>query len=85
MSARDRLRSLTTRAKAAGGCNPADALTVIERFLQTAKQPALLEPGEEFLALEKDHYALDLRASRLTLQAWDRHRNFVRRVVDIHS
>ncbi len=45
----------------------------------------MLEPGEEILALEKGHYALDLRASRLTIQAWDRHRNFVRRIVDIHS
>ena len=52
----------------------------IEEFLRTAREPALLEPGEELLPLCGDNYSLEIRGSRLTLQAWDRTRNWTRRV-----
>ena len=55
----------------------------IEAFLSAAREPALLEPGEELLRLTSDNYALEMRASRLTLQAWDRTRNWTRRVTAI--
>jgi hypothetical protein len=55
----------------------------IEAFLKNSRQPALLEPGEEILALTTDNFALDLRGERLTLQAWDRTRNLTRRVTGI--
>jgi len=55
----------------------------IEAFLQSAREPALLEPGEALLALASDNFALDLRGERLTLQAWDRNRNLSRRVTAI--
>jgi hypothetical protein len=55
----------------------------IEAFLANAKQPALLEPGEELLALTPENYALEERSGRLTLQAWDRSRNLTRRVTAI--
>ena len=57
--------------------------TSIEAFLAGAREPALLEPGEELLRLTRDNYALEMRASRLTLQAWDRTRNWTRRVTAI--
>jgi hypothetical protein len=57
--------------------------TAIEAFLQAAREPALLEPGEELLALATDNFTLDLRGERLTLQAWDRIRNLSRRVTAI--
>jgi len=57
----------------------------IEAFLKSAKQPALLEPGEELLPLTEDNFALDLRGGRLTLQAWDRTRNLTRRVTAIQE
>jgi hypothetical protein len=57
--------------------------TEIEDFLKNSRQPALLEPGEEILALTTDNFALDLRGERLTLQAWDRTRNLTRRVTGI--
>src|ERR1035441_3799887 len=44
----------------------------IEDFLKSAREPALLEPGEELLPLNAENYALEIRGSRLTLQAWDR-------------
>jgi hypothetical protein len=64
---------------------PAELRIAIEAFLQNAREPALLEPGEDLLHLTPDNYTLDMRASKLTLQAWDRTRNWTRRVVDIAS
>jgi hypothetical protein len=57
----------------------------IEAFLANAKQPALLEPGEELLALTPGDFALEIRGSRLVLQAWDRTRNLTRRVVGVQE
>src|ERR1035438_8391190 len=58
---------------------------LIAAFLKNAKQPALLEPGEELLPLTEDNFALDLHGGRLTLQAWDRTRNLTRRVTGIQE
>src|SRR5258708_34849678 len=55
----------------------------IEAFLRNAREPALMEPGEELLPLTEGNYAIEMRGSRLTLQAWDRSRNWTRRIVDI--
>jgi len=55
----------------------------IEGFLANCRQPALLEPGEELLALETNNFALGFRGSRLTIEAWDRNRNLVRRISSI--
>src|SRR5579872_1075675 len=55
----------------------------IEAFLRNSREPALLEPGEELLPLTGDNFALEMRGSRLTLQAWDRTRNLTRRVTAI--
>src|ERR1035438_4402879 len=55
----------------------------IENFLKSAREPALLEPGEELLPLNAENYALEIRGSRLTLQAWDRTRNWSRRLTAI--
>ncbi len=57
----------------------------IDRFLASCRRPALLEPGEELLPLAGDNYALEVRASRLTLQAWTDTRNLVRRVTAVRA
>jgi len=62
---------------------PAETQAAIQAFLQTCRQPALLEPGEELLPLTADNFAVELRGTRLTLEAWDRHRNLTRRVTAI--
>src|SRR5579871_2523272 len=67
-------------ADRAGGRSAADAQAAIERFLKASRQPALLEPGEDVLPLGDGNFVLETRGSRLTLQAWDRTRNLVRRV-----
>ncbi len=55
----------------------------VESFLAGAREPALLEPGEELLPLTMENHALEMRGSRLTLQAWDRTRNWSRRLTAI--
>ncbi len=68
------------------GRSAEQARDVIEAFVKGCRQPALLEPGEELLALDAGNFSLELRASRLTLQAWDRTRNITRRVSGVaHS
>ena len=63
---------------------PAEELRyAIEEFLKSAKEPALLEPGEDLLPLTGDNLSLEMRGSRLTLAAWDRTRNWTRRIVDV--
>ncbi len=57
----------------------------VESFLKASSQPALLEPGEELLPITGGNLILDVRDSRLTLQAWDERRNLVRRVADIRG
>jgi hypothetical protein len=75
---------MPTAQRGTGRCAEADR-AVIEAFLKSCKQPALLEPGEELLILTPDNFSLELRGSRLTLQVWDRTRNLTRRIVDIRK
>jgi hypothetical protein len=63
-----------------GGRSVVEIHAVIEAFLKNCREPALLEPGEELLPINSDNFLLELRGSRLTLQAWDRNRNLTRRV-----
>jgi hypothetical protein len=67
----------------AAGCCGEEARAAIEAFLSSARQPALLEPGEELLPIGDGNFALELRGARLTLQAWDRTRNLTRRVISV--
>jgi hypothetical protein len=79
------VESLTPTAQRGSGLSPQQTREVIEAFLKQAKQPALLEPGEELLELAEDNYSLEIRGSRLTLQAWDRTRNLTRRIIAVQS
>ena len=57
----------------------------IETFVASSLEPAVLEPGEPFILLRKDHYAIEQRGPRLTLQVWDDRRNLVRRILRIQQ
>ena len=63
--------------------SPDETRAAIERFLRNCRQPALMEPGEELLPLTGDNLALEVRGSKLTIEAWDRTRNLARRIVEI--
>src|SRR4051794_38572365 len=65
--------------------DPGQIRSQVESFLQSAREPALLEPGEELLPLVAGSYALETHGSRLTLQAWDRTRNWSRRLTAINE
>jgi hypothetical protein len=52
----------------------------IEAFLKTAARPALIEPGEDPLAIQTDKFVLGIRAGGCTLECWDETRNVVRRI-----
>lgn len=57
----------------------------IDRFLEAAKKPTLMEAGEESIELSGDNLVLEDRAPSLVLQAWDERRNLVRRVMGVVS
>jgi hypothetical protein len=69
-----------TSAQRGDGRSAEDTRAVIEAFLKNCREPALLEPGEALLPITAGNFSLELRGSRLTLQAWDRTRNLTRRV-----
>jgi hypothetical protein len=57
--------------------------SVVERFIAAAAQPAVLDPGEEPLSLVGENWNISEWNGRLVLQAWDTHRNLVRKIVSI--
>jgi hypothetical protein len=64
---------------------PEQAEAAIRRFLDSARQPVLIEPGENQFVLAKDSYAIERRGSRLLIQAWDETRNLTRRIVGVEQ
>jgi hypothetical protein len=57
----------------------------IETFVATSLEPAVLEPGEPFIPILKDHYVIEQRGQRLTMQVWDDQRNLVRRILRVEQ
>ncbi len=55
----------------------------IEDFLRSCRQPVLCEPGEEAIAVSPETFILSGEDSALRFQAWNEHRNLVRRVVGL--
>jgi hypothetical protein len=64
---------------------PAHVLATVEEFLTTCRQPAILEPGEEPLALASGSYHVEIRGSRVLLEAWDEKRNIARRLAGVEQ
>lgn len=62
----------------AGGA--AEAETAIRRFVESARDPILLEAGEPPFSLTPSSYSLEWRGSRLTIQAWNDVRSLARRI-----
>jgi len=60
-----------------------DLRTTIEGFVSAAVQPAMLDPGEEPLALLPDQWSVSEWNGRLVLQAWDQRRNLVRKITGL--
>lgn len=62
-----------------------DSRAAIEGFLAACRRPALLEPGEDLIELDDANWTLEERNGRPVLQAWDRKRNLVRRVISVRA
>jgi hypothetical protein len=58
---------------------------VIERFVAAAARPAVLDPGEEPLALLPDQWSVSEWNGRLVLEAWDAKRNLVRKLTGLNE
>jgi hypothetical protein len=54
--------------------------SVVERFIAGAGRPAVLDPGEEPLALVSGQWSVSAWSGRLVFQAWDSRRNLVRKI-----
>ncbi len=51
--------------------------------MRTARRPALVEPGEPILLLDRNHFTVEAKAAHISLQAWDVNRNLVRRITSV--
>ena len=60
-----------------------DLRHLVESFVAGAVQPVMLDPGEEPLPLIQDQWSVSEWNGRLVLQAWDRQRNLVRKIVGL--
>ncbi len=56
---------------------------MLETFIAGAVEPAVLDPGEEPLLLVAEQWNLSEWNGRVVLQAWDRERNLVRKIVGL--
>ena len=53
----------------------------IAAFIAAARSPALIEPGEEPIALAEGGYAVEVRRGSVWIEAWSEGRNLVRKAV----
>ncbi len=63
----------------------AEMETAIRRFVASCREPVLVEPGEEPIALETDRFAIEPRGESCVLHAWGETGNLVRRVTAVVS
>lgn len=62
-----------------------DVRSAIERFLTTARQPAVIEPGREPIELGSNNFALTGTAVRPLLECWNAAGNLTRRIAAVHA
>jgi hypothetical protein len=61
------------------------AREAIDSFVRSARQPALLEPGEPLLPFTPETFHFEQQPNHVLLQAWDDTRNIVRRVIGVRE
>jgi hypothetical protein len=64
---------------------PVTAYEATVRFLETAGKPAVLDPGDDPIAIGTDNFKLERRGETATLEVWSETRNLVRRLRAVHS
>lgn len=63
--------------------DPAELLNAIDGFLKTCRIPAVLEYGEDAVALRPGEYSLEIRAEKLRIEVWTETRSIARRILSI--
>jgi hypothetical protein len=64
---------------------PMTAYEAAVRFLDTARKPAVLDPGDDPIPIGADNFKLERRGETATLEIWSETRNLVRRLRGVHS
>jgi len=64
---------------------PITAYEATVRFLQAARLPAVLDPGDDAIPIGADNFKLERRGEMATLEVWSETRNLVRRLRAVHS
>src|ERR1700684_1681925 len=64
---------------------PVTAYEATVRFLEGARKPAVLDPGDDPIATGADNFRLERRGETATLEVWSETRNLVRRLRAVHS
>jgi hypothetical protein len=61
------------------------AREAIDSFVRSARQPALLEPGEPLLPFTSETFHFEQHPTHVLVQAWDANRNIVRKVTEVRE
>lgn len=57
----------------------------IERFLADARKPAVMEPGEDPIAVTAENFVLTEGSRIVTIECWNDRRNLTRRIIGVFS
>ncbi len=62
-----------------------DIRPAIESFFATARQPVIIEPGEDPISIGPDNFVLSGTPTRPAIECWSTSKNLVRRISAIHA
>jgi len=62
-----------------------DIRPVIEAFLASARQPIVIEPGEDPISIGPDNFVLSGTPARPAIECWSTAKNLIRRISGIHA
>ncbi len=76
---------MISTSRAPRRATPQELDQAVRRFITTAKQPVLEEPGDEPFPLDPDRYSFEPAATHLVVTVWDDQRNLTRRAISIED
>ncbi|HEY7211333.1 MAG TPA: hypothetical protein VH477_13735 [Bryobacteraceae bacterium] len=63
--------------------NPQNLFEAVQSFLASSRAPALVDYGDEPIALEQGHYNVEIRSGKLMIEVWNEQRSISRRILSI--
>lgn len=76
---------LLTLHPARAKSDPLATHAAIERFVHSARQPVLFEPGDDPLTITSATFSMSARGNVVTIECWNDTRNLIRRIRGIRS